>query len=102
MYHLCDGNRTESYKFCVMRLSILSVADFVGSVTSIWVTLVAMVKPPHQVKSVLQVAGVLAFIIGVLYRKTSAWLFIVPAAVGLLLIVAAWVSGLMFESLNLF
>lgn len=80
------------YKYCPLPIGVLSFADFLGSSLCIWVTLVAMARPPQKLKAVLQVAGPLGLVFGILYKKTSAFLFIVPAALGLLMIFVSWVS----------
>ncbi|XP_053394085.1 post-GPI attachment to proteins factor 6-like [Mercenaria mercenaria] len=90
LYHACDGGRMEGYKYCILHISILSTCDFLGSATSIWMTLVAMSRPPLQWKALIQIAGPLGLLIGVLYKKTSAFLFLVPAGLGLLLIMISW------------
>ena len=95
LYHACDGDRTDEFKYCALRLSILSFADFLGSALSIWITLVAMARPPTKLKAVLQIAGPLGLLFGVLYKKTSAFLFIAPAGLGLLMIFISWVCTLM-------
>lgn len=82
----------EGYKHCALSISILGTCDFLGSATSIWITLVAMARPPLQFKPAIQIAGPLGLLIGVLYKKTSAFLFLVPAGLGLLLILISWVS----------
>ena len=92
LYHACDGNRTGDFKYCPLRINILSIADFLGSALCIWVTLVAMSRPPKKLKAVLQMAGPLGLLFGVLYKKTSAFLFIAPAGLGLLMIFISWVK----------
>ncbi|XP_052776198.1 transmembrane protein 8B-like [Mya arenaria] len=91
LYHSCDGDRREEFSMCPLPINVVSVCDFLSSATSIWITLVAMARPPLQWKSLIQMAGPLALLVGVLYRKTSAFLFLVPAGVGLIMLLISWV-----------
>ncbi|XP_052234021.1 post-GPI attachment to proteins factor 6-like isoform X2 [Dreissena polymorpha] len=91
LYHACDGGRREDFTYCAMPINIVSHADFLASATSIWITLVAMARPPLQWKGFLQMCGPLGLLIGVMYRRTSAFLFLVPAGVGLTLILVSWI-----------
>ncbi|WAR24388.1 PGAP6-like protein [Mya arenaria] len=90
LYHSCDGDRREEFSMCPLPINVVSVCDFLSSATSIWITLVAMARPPLQWKSLIQMAGPLALLVGVLYRKTSAFLFLVPAGVGLIMLLISW------------
>ncbi|KAL3868998.1 hypothetical protein ACJMK2_041736 [Sinanodonta woodiana] len=90
IYHACDGDRLKVYKWCPLHYSVLSFCDFLGSSASIWVTIVAMMKPPDKVKVTLQVAGPMSLAVGVLYDKTSYLLFAVPCGIGLIGIFISW------------
>jgi len=48
LYHACDGGRRAEFTWCVLPHQLLAVCDFLASATSIWITLVAMSRPPLQ------------------------------------------------------
>ncbi|VDI67777.1 Hypothetical predicted protein [Mytilus galloprovincialis] len=89
-YHACDGGRSDEYKYCIINLSVLSFCDFLGSVTSIWVTLIAMTKLPRTIRSVLYTAGPLLIAMGIELERTSLYMFVVPGALGALFIAISW------------
>lgn len=91
-YHACDGERDDNYKYCLTDLHVLSFCDFLGSITSIWVTLIAMTRLPRVITSVLYTSAPLLLAVGIEKERTSMYLLVVPAGFGLLLILITWVS----------
>ncbi|KAL4236436.1 Transmembrane protein 8A [Mactra antiquata] len=90
LYHACDGGRMEGYTYCALPVMSLSIIDLVAMATTIWITFVSMSRPPILWKGFLQVMGPLGIMVGVLYRQTSAFQLIIPACVGLLLVMISW------------
>ncbi|XP_064477187.1 post-GPI attachment to proteins factor 6-like [Ornithodoros turicata] len=86
-YHACD---VEIFGFCLLRYEVLQFCDFFSAVLSFWVTLVAMAGLPPTLTSISHVLGALGVALGVQCQRTSLWVFVVPAAFGIALLMLSW------------
>ncbi|ESP05151.1 hypothetical protein LOTGIDRAFT_208088 [Lottia gigantea] len=89
-YHACDGDREDVYTLCIMKYNVLSFCDFLGSVCSLWVTVVAMARVYSPVTVLLQVSAPLFLVVGVLYDRTSLYVIAVPLLLALVLMAISW------------
>uniref|UniRef100_T1IR86 EGF-like domain-containing protein n=1 Tax=Strigamia maritima TaxID=126957 RepID=T1IR86_STRMM len=87
-YHACDE---EAYTFCLMRLSVMQFCDFYSAILSFWITVIAMADLPSSLTSLAHMAGSLGIAVGVEYDRTGLWVFVVPAATGVIIMIASWV-----------
>ncbi|XP_064605252.1 transmembrane protein 8B-like isoform X2 [Liolophura sinensis] len=88
-YHACDTSSV--YTFCMMDYNVLSYCDFYGSILSFWVTLLAMARLPSKMRSFLHMAGALGLALGVEYDRHGLWVFVAPAACGIVVMAISWV-----------
>ena len=89
-YHACDTSG-KIYSYCMMDYNVLSFCDFLGSIMSFWVTIIAMAKLTERVKGFLHVLGALGLAFGVEYARHGLWVFVVPTSVGVLIMLISWV-----------
>lgn len=76
----------------MMDYNVLSYCDFYGSILSFWVTLLAMARLPSKMRSFLHMVGALGLALGVEYDRHGLWVFVAPAACGLVVMAISWVS----------
>lgn len=88
-YHACDE---EGYSFCLMRLSVMQFCDFYSAILSFWVTLISMADLGHTMTSLLHMGGAIGVALGVEYDQTGLWVFLIPALVGIFIIMVSWAS----------
>lgn len=90
-YHACDMHPWSIYTLCIMPYHVLSYCDFLLSIISFWVTLLAMAELPPVVVSVLHMVGVVAFAMGVEWAQHSMFLYIAPITIAVSLVGIMWV-----------
>ncbi|XP_022910673.1 post-GPI attachment to proteins factor 6 [Onthophagus taurus] len=89
LYHACDaGERIIS--FCIVRLGVLQFSDFFSGLLSIWVTLIAMAYLPQPYVSIAHMAGCIVLSFGTTFDKTSLWVFVIPSAIGVGILIGNW------------
>jgi hypothetical protein len=88
-YHACDAGE-DVYSYCLMRLNVLQFCDFYSAILSLWVTLIAMSDIRNVLKSIAHMAGAIGIALGTEYNRTSLWVLVVPALVGLALMTQSW------------
>ncbi|XP_069682298.1 transmembrane protein 8B isoform X2 [Periplaneta americana] len=89
-YHACDAGE-DMYSFCLMRLNVLQFCDFYSAILSLWVTLIAMSDVRNALKSIAHMAGAVGIALGTEYNRTSLWVLVVPALVGVAVMTQSWV-----------
>ena len=57
-----------------------------------WVTVLAMGGLPDQAKSLLHMVGAIGVALAIEYDRTGVFTFLVPAVVGIFVLLASWVS----------
>ena len=88
LFHACDQ---EVFSFCLMKYSVLQFCDYFSAVLTFWVTVLAMGSLPEQIKSLLQIVGAVGVALAVEYDRNGALTFIVPALMGILVLIGSWV-----------
>ncbi|XP_069128098.1 post-GPI attachment to proteins factor 6-like isoform X2 [Argopecten irradians] len=89
-YHACDTKDVTHY-YCMMKYDVLSYCDFLGSIMSFWVTILAMARLSSSVRSFFHMLGALCLALGVEYDRHGLWVFVVPAAAGIIIMSISWV-----------
>ncbi|KAK3089851.1 hypothetical protein FSP39_007066 [Pinctada imbricata] len=89
-YHACDTS-SKLYSYCMMDYNVLSFCDFLGSIMSFWVTIIAMSKVTDRLKGFLHVLGALGLAFGVEYARHGLWVFVVPTTLGILIMLISWI-----------
>ena len=75
----------------MIKDEILSFSDFLGSILSFWMTLLAMAEISPGLRSIGHIVGFLGIAIGVEYRRNGVWAFAAPAGLGLIIMIVSWV-----------
>lgn len=89
-YHACDAGE-DIYSYCLMRLNVLQFCDFYSAILSLWVTLIAMSDVRTTLKSIAHMAGAVGIALGTEYNRTSLWVLVVPALVGIAIMTQSWI-----------
>jgi hypothetical protein len=89
-YHACDAGE-DIYSYCLMRLNVLQFCDFYSAILSLWVTLIAMSDLRNALKSIAHMAGAIGIALGTEYNRTSLWVLVVPAMIGVAVMTQSWV-----------
>ncbi|KDR20728.1 hypothetical protein L798_04684, partial [Zootermopsis nevadensis] len=89
-YHACDAGE-DIYSYCLMRLNVLQFCDFYSAILSLWVTLIAMSDIRGALKSIAHMSGAVGIALGTEYNRTSLWVLVVPALVGIAVMTQSWV-----------
>ena len=93
LYHACDQ---DVFSFCLMKYTVLQFCDFYTATMAYWVTVLAMGGLPEQAKSLLHMVGAIGVAMAIEYDRTGVFTFLVPAVVGIFVLVSAWVSLSLF------
>lgn len=88
-YHACDAGE-EVYSYCLMRLNVLQFCDFYSAILSLWVTLIAMSDIRSGLKSIAHMSGAVGIALGTEYNRTSLWVLVVPALIGVAIMTQSW------------
>ena len=93
LFHACDQ---DVFSFCLMKYSVLQFCDYYSTAMSLWVTVLAMGGLPDQAKSLLHMAGAVGLALAIEYNRTGILTFMVPAAMGLVILLFSWVYASCF------
>ncbi|XP_061849005.1 post-GPI attachment to proteins factor 6 isoform X3 [Colius striatus] len=88
-YHACDQPGVAV--MCIMDYDTLQYCDFLGSVVSIWVTILCMSRVKKILKYVLFVLGTLLIAMSLQLDRRGVWNMMGPCLFALVIMVAAWV-----------
>ena len=77
----------------MMDYSVLSFSDFLGSILSFWVTLLAMSEIGTRLRTICHIIGALGVAVAVEYQKHGVWSFAIPAGLGFIIMVVSWVRN---------
>ncbi|KAM4892269.1 post-GPI attachment to proteins factor 6 isoform 2-T2 [Sylvia borin] len=89
-YHACDQPGVAV--MCIMDYDTLQYCDFLGSVVSIWVTILCMARLKKIVKYVLFVLGTLLIAMSLQLDRRGVWNMMGPCLFALVIMVTAWVT----------
>ncbi|KAG7523562.1 hypothetical protein JOB18_000010 [Solea senegalensis] len=89
-YHACDQPGVAV--MCIMDYDALQYCDFLGSVCSIWVTILCMARIRDTFKYTLFMLGALLIAMSMQLDRKGLWNLLGPVLCALLIMVSAWVS----------
>uniref|UniRef100_A0A671LKT1 Transmembrane protein 8B-like n=1 Tax=Sinocyclocheilus anshuiensis TaxID=1608454 RepID=A0A671LKT1_9TELE len=88
-YHACDQPGVTV--MCIMDYDTLQFCDFLGSVVSVWVTIVCMARLQDPVKYLLFMAGTLIISMAMQLDRRGLWNLLGPVMFALVIMVTSWV-----------
>uniref|UniRef100_A0A8C1W7B8 Post-glycosylphosphatidylinositol attachment to proteins 6 n=1 Tax=Cyprinus carpio TaxID=7962 RepID=A0A8C1W7B8_CYPCA len=88
-YHACDQPGVTV--MCIMDYDTLQFCDFLGSVVSVWVTIVCMARLQDPVKYLLFMAGTLIISMAMQLDRRGLWNLLGPVLFALVIMVTSWV-----------
>uniref|UniRef100_A0A8B9PDJ8 Post-glycosylphosphatidylinositol attachment to proteins 6 n=1 Tax=Apteryx owenii TaxID=8824 RepID=A0A8B9PDJ8_APTOW len=88
-YHACDQPGVAV--LCIMDYDTLQYCDFLGSVVSIWVTILCMSRVKKILKYVLFILGTLFIAMSLQLDRRGVWNMMGPCLFALIIMIAAWV-----------
>uniref|UniRef100_A0A673HIF6 Transmembrane protein 8B-like n=1 Tax=Sinocyclocheilus rhinocerous TaxID=307959 RepID=A0A673HIF6_9TELE len=88
-YHACDQPGVTV--MCIMDYDTLQFCDFLGSVVSVWVTIVCMARLLDPVKYLLFMAGTLIISMAMQLDRRGLWNLLGPVLFALVIMVTSWV-----------
>ncbi|XP_074135917.1 post-GPI attachment to proteins factor 6 isoform X2 [Sminthopsis crassicaudata] len=88
-YHACDQPGVAV--LCIMDYDTLQYCDFLGSVVSIWVTILCMSRVKTFVKYVLFVLGTLIIAMSLQLDRRGIWNMMGPCLFALIIMISMWV-----------
>ncbi|XP_078274524.1 post-GPI attachment to proteins factor 6 [Rhinoraja longicauda] len=89
-YHACDQPGVAV--MCIMEYDTLQYCDFLGSVLSVWVTVLCMARLKSQLKYVLFILGSLLIAMSMQLDRRGLWNLLGPCLFAVSVMAAAWVS----------
>ena len=75
-----------------MKYTVLQFCDFYTATMAYWVTVLAMGGLPDQAKSLLHMVGAVGVALAIEYDRTGVFTFLVPAVIGIFILISSWVS----------
>ncbi|XP_006894921.1 PREDICTED: transmembrane protein 8A [Elephantulus edwardii] len=88
-YHACD--QPGKAVLCILNYDTLQYCDFLGSVVSIWVTLLCMARLKAILKYVLFLLGTLVIAMSLQLDRRGAWNMLGPCLFAFVIMVSMWV-----------
>ncbi|XP_076138577.1 post-GPI attachment to proteins factor 6 [Alosa pseudoharengus] len=88
-YHACDQPGVTV--LCIMEYDTLQFCDFLGSCTSVWVTIICMAKLPDLFKYVFFILGTLLIAMSMSLDRHGLWNFLGPLLFAFITMATAWV-----------
>ncbi|XP_076018502.1 post-GPI attachment to proteins factor 6 isoform X2 [Genypterus blacodes] len=88
-YHACD--QPGVMVMCIMDYDTLQYCDFLGSVCSIWVTILCMARIRHSFKYALFLLGAMLIAMSLQLDRRGLWNMLGPVLCAVLVMVTAWV-----------
>ncbi|KAG8013952.1 Transmembrane protein 8A [Nibea albiflora] len=88
-YHACDQPGVAV--MCIMEYDALQYCDFLGSICSIWVTILCMARIRDTFKYTLFMFGALLIAMSMQLDRKGLWNLLGPVLCAILIMVSAWV-----------
>ncbi|KAM9591496.1 transmembrane protein 8B-like [Morphnus guianensis] len=89
-YHACD--QPGIVVFCIMEYDVLQFCDFLGSLMSVWVTIIAMARLQPVVKQVLYLLGTMLLSMALQMDRHGLWNLLGPSLLALGIMAIAWTA----------
>ncbi|KAJ6663052.1 hypothetical protein lerEdw1_010873 [Lerista edwardsae] len=89
-YHACD--QPGIVVFCIMDYDVLQFCDFLGSLMSVWVTVIAMARLQPVVKQVLYLLGAMLLSMALQLDRHGLWNLLGPSLFALGVMAVAWAA----------
>ncbi|XP_028917285.1 transmembrane protein 8B isoform X1 [Ornithorhynchus anatinus] len=87
-YHACD--QPGIVVFCIMEYDVLQFCDFLGSLMSVWVTVIAMARLQPVVKQMLYLLGAMLLSMALQLDRHGLWNLLGPSLFALGILASAW------------
>uniref|UniRef100_A0A8C6V3N1 Transmembrane protein 8B n=1 Tax=Neogobius melanostomus TaxID=47308 RepID=A0A8C6V3N1_9GOBI len=87
-YHACD--QPGIVVFCIMEYDVLQFCDFLGSLMSVWVTVIAMARLKSIIKQVLYLLGAMSLSMALQLDRHGLWNLLGPSLFALGIMAVAW------------
>uniref|UniRef100_H3A514 Transmembrane protein 8B n=1 Tax=Latimeria chalumnae TaxID=7897 RepID=H3A514_LATCH len=87
-YHACD--QPGIVVFCIMEYDVLQFCDFLGSLMSVWVTVIAMARLQTVIKQVLYLLGAMLLSMALQLDRHGLWNLLGPSLFALGIMAIAW------------
>ncbi|XP_023674072.2 transmembrane protein 8B isoform X1 [Paramormyrops kingsleyae] len=87
-YHACD--QPGIVVFCIMEYDVLQFCDFLGSLMSVWVTVIAMARLKPIFKQVLYLLGAMLLSMALQLDRHGLWNLLGPSLFALGIMAVAW------------
>ncbi|XP_062903810.1 transmembrane protein 8B isoform X1 [Mobula hypostoma] len=87
-YHACD--QPGIVVFCIMEYDVLQFCDFLGSLMSVWVTVIAMARLQQIIKQVLYLLGAMLLSMALQLDRHGLWNLLGPSLFALGVMAIAW------------
>uniref|UniRef100_A0A8C0IUA9 Transmembrane protein 8B n=1 Tax=Chelonoidis abingdonii TaxID=106734 RepID=A0A8C0IUA9_CHEAB len=88
--HACD--QPGIAVFCIMEYDVLQFCDFLGSLMSVWVTVIAMARLQPLAKQVLYLLGAMLLSMALQLDRHGLWNLLGPSLFAVGIMAVAWVS----------
>jgi hypothetical protein len=75
-----------------MKYTVLQFCDFYTATMAYWVTVLAMGGLPDQARSLLHMVGAIGVALAIEYDRMGVFTFLVPAVIGILILLASWIT----------
>ncbi|XP_075774037.1 transmembrane protein 8B-like [Pelodiscus sinensis] len=89
-YHACD--QPGIAVFCIMEYDVLQFCDFLGSLMSVWVTVIAMARLQPLVKQVLYLLGAMLLSMALQLDRHGLWNLLGPSLFAVGIMAVAWTA----------
>ncbi|CAI5787992.1 8B isoform X1 [Podarcis lilfordi] len=89
-YHACD--QPGIVVFCIMDYDVLQFCDFLGSLMSVWVTVIAMARLQMVIKQVLYLLGAMLLSMALQLDRHGLWNLLGPSLFALGIMAVAWTA----------
>nr|XP_045003249.1 transmembrane protein 8B isoform X4 [Jaculus jaculus] len=90
-YHACD--QPGIVVFCIMDYDVLQFCDFLGSLMSVWVTVIAMARLQPVIKQVLYLLGAMLLSMALQLDRHGLWNLLGPSLFALGILATAWYAA---------
>ncbi|XP_027259022.1 transmembrane protein 8B isoform X7 [Cricetulus griseus] len=90
-YHACD--QPGIVVFCIMDYDVLQFCDFLGSLMSVWVTVIAMARLQPVIKQVLYLLGAMLLSMALQLDRHGLWNLLGPSLFALGILATAWFAA---------